>query len=108
MTPGTAARRYRSIIGQEAKGGGFLTIQKFTIPQIEYYRSLCNFVGDEKRLFDLRAEGNTLEECCEAMRIDISKAKRISRRVGDKMRSVTNMVDMDNWLRSNYVEPKAN
>lgn len=84
-----------------------LTIPQLTMPQIEYYRSLCNFVGDEKTLFDLRADGNTLEECCDIMDFDIYKIKRINKRIMEKMRSVGNMVSMESWLRTNYIESKA-
>ena len=57
-----------------------MQICDFTRPQLEYLRANCNFVGDERRLFDLRADGRTLDECCEAMNRELSSVKAISRK----------------------------
>lgn len=77
-------------------------IHQYIAPQLEYYRHFCNFVGDEKTLFDLRASGCTLEECCELMNMDISSIKRLSRKVNKKMIAVTSVVNMDKWIAENY------
>lgn len=79
-----------------------MLIKQFTIPELEYYRTYCNFVGDEKRLFDYRADGHTLDECCELMHMDMSTVKVLSRKVNKKMIKVTNVVNMDRWIRENY------
>lgn len=77
-------------------------IKNFIAPQLEYYRTYCNFVGDERKLFDYRAAGYTLDECCELMHMDISSVKRLSKKVNKKMIDVTNVVNMDRWIRENY------
>ncbi len=65
-----------------------MQICDFTRPQLEYLRTNCNFVGDERRLFDLRADGRTLDECCEAMNREMSSVKAISRKVKRKIDAV--------------------
>lgn len=79
-----------------------MIIQDFTIPELEYYRTFCNFVGDEKKLFEYRAAGKTLDECCELLHMDLSSVKRISRKVNGKMINVTNTVNMRKWIAENY------
>ena len=79
-----------------------MIIQDFTIPELEYYRTFCNFVGDEKKLFEYRAAGKTLDECCEMLHMDLSSVKRISRKVNGKMINVTNTVNMRKWIAENY------
>lgn len=79
-----------------------MIIQDFTAPQLEYYRTFCNFVGNEKKLFEFRAAGKTLDECCELLHMDLSSVKRISRKVNGKMINVTNTVNMRKWIAENY------
>ena len=57
----------------------------FTLPELEYFRAYCNFTAEEKELFDLRAQAIPLEQCAEMMNVSVSTAKRISRRVNDKI-----------------------
>lgn len=45
----------------------------------------CNFTPDEERLFRLRCQERTLEYCAEQMNVSISTAKRLSRRVNNKI-----------------------
>ena len=83
--------------------GGILILTDFTIPQLAYYRALCNFMPDELQLFDCRAKGHSLDECCDILGYDdISKVKNLSRKVNKKMIEVTNVVDMRKWIRENY------
>lgn len=78
-------------------------ISEYTLPQLEYYRTFCNFTPEEKKLFDLRAAGCTLDECCEEFGwYDVSRVKRLSRKVNNKMIRVVTAVDMDKWIRENY------
>lgn len=79
-----------------------MIIHDFTVPQLEYYRTFCNFVGDEKTLFELRASGHTLDECCEILHRDLSSVKKISRKVNKKMIYVTNVIQMEKWIEQNF------
>ena len=72
------------------------------LPQLQYYREFCNFTENERKLFDLRASGCTLEDCCDLLNMDISAVKRLSRKVNKKMIAVTSVVNMDKWIESNY------
>lgn len=62
-----------------------MQICDFTAPQLEFLRENCNFVGDEMKLFDLRANGCTLDECCDKMHRELSNVKKISRKVKRKI-----------------------
>lgn len=62
-----------------------MTISDYTVPQLEYFRQHCNFVRDEVTLFELRAEGKTLDECCEIMNREIDSVKKLSRKVNKKI-----------------------
>ncbi len=72
------------------------------LPQLQYYREFCNFTENEHKLFDLRASGCTLEDCCDLLNMDISSIKRLSRKVNKKMIAVTSVVNMDKWIAENY------
>lgn len=72
------------------------------LPQLQYYREFCNFTENERKLFDLRASGCTLEDCCDLLNMDISSVKRLSRKVNKKMIAVTSVVNMDKWIAENY------
>lgn len=54
-------------------------------PEIEYYVRECNFTPSERKLFDLRLKGASLEEIAEEMNISLSTAKRIHRKVKIKI-----------------------
>lgn len=72
------------------------------LPQLQYYRVFCNFTPQERELFDYRAAGFTLEQCCDLLSMDISSVKRLSRKVNKKMIAVTSVVNMDKWIAENY------
>lgn len=79
-----------------------MKIEQYTVPQLNFYRVYCNFTMQEQKLFDYRASGHTLDECCELMNMDLSSIKRLSRKVNKKMINVTSVVNMDRWIRENY------
>lgn len=62
-----------------------MKIYQFTVPELERFRQLANFTTDERALFEYRSKGIPLETCAEKMNISVSTAKRISRRVNDKI-----------------------
>ena len=79
-----------------------MKISENVLPQLEYYRVFCNFTPQERELFDYRASGCTLEDCCDLLNMDISSVKRLSRKVNKKMIAVTSVVNMDKWITENY------
>lgn len=60
----------------------------FTQPEIDYLVEKCNFVGNEKELFLLRATGSTIEEASEILDMPYDTVRKISRRVNKKIRRV--------------------
>ena len=65
-----------------------MKIYDFTVPELNYYRDYCNFTEDERVLFEYRAKNIPLETCAEIMNVSISTAKRISKRVNNKITRV--------------------
>lgn len=65
-----------------------MKIYDFTVPELNYFRDYCNFTEDERVLFEYRAKNIPLETCAEIMNVSISTAKRISKRVNNKITRV--------------------
>lgn len=57
----------------------------FTQPEIDYLVEKCNFVGNEKELFLLRATGSTLEEIAEVLNLSYDYTKKVSQKVNKKI-----------------------
>lgn len=66
-----------------------MNVYDFTVPELNYFRDVCNFTEPERELFELRAKCVPLEQCAERMNVSISTAKRISRRVNRKILKVS-------------------
>ena len=62
-----------------------MKVYDFTVPELNYFREYCNFTPEEKELFEYRAKNIPLETCAEIMNVSISTAKRISRRINNKI-----------------------
>ena len=62
-----------------------MKIYDFTVPELNYFREYCNFTEDERVLFEYRAKNIPLETCAEIMNVSLSTAKRISKRVNNKI-----------------------
>lgn len=62
-----------------------MKVYDFTVPELNYFRTYCNFTSDEEVLFNLRAKNVPLEQCAEIMNVSISTVKRISRKVNKKI-----------------------
>lgn len=62
-----------------------MKVYEFTVPELEYFRTYCNFTRDERTLFDYRSRNIPLEKYAELMNISVSTAKRISRNVNTKI-----------------------
>jgi hypothetical protein len=67
------------------KGYAHEVICIFTKKDIDRFLTECNFTPDEEKLFRLRCQEHTLEYCAEKMNVSISTAKRLSRRVNNKI-----------------------
>ena len=80
-----------------------MSISDNILPQLEFYRELCNFTPEERNLFDLRAKNITLDECCTELGIDdISGVKRLHTKVKKKMDLAKSLVDMEKWIKEHY------
>ena len=66
-----------------------MNVYDFTVPELDYFRDVCNFTEPERELFELRAKCVPLEQCAEQMNVSISTAKRLSRRVNRKILKVS-------------------
>lgn len=62
-----------------------MKVNDFTVPELNYFRTYCNFTEDERQLFELRAQNIPLERCAEVMNVSISTVKRMSRKVNSKI-----------------------
>ena len=62
-----------------------MIISDFTKPELDIFRSQCNFVGSEKDIFDLRSQGIPLEIIAESLNMSIDGTKRISQKVNKKI-----------------------
>ena len=65
-----------------------MIVSDFTKPELDFYRANCNFVGNEKKVFELRSQGTSLEEIAEALNMSVEGIKRISRKVNRKITRV--------------------
>lgn len=62
-----------------------MIISDFTKPELDLLRDNCNFVGCERDIFDLRSQGISIEDIAETLNLSIDGAKRISRKVNNKI-----------------------
>lgn len=62
-----------------------MVISDFTNIELEYLRRNCNFVNNEKDLFELRGQGLSLEEIAEVLNLSVDGVKKISRKVNKKI-----------------------
>ena len=66
-----------------------MTVSDFTIPELNYLRLNCNFVGLEIEVFELRSQGFPLEQIAEYLNMSVEGVKRISRKVNSKIKRVS-------------------
>ena len=62
-----------------------MIISEFTLPELEYFRKNCNFVGIEAQVFELRSRGRSLEQIAELLHLSVDGVKKISRKVNKKI-----------------------
>lgn len=62
-----------------------MKVYDFTVPELNYFRTYCNFTKDESTLFEYRARNIPLEQYAELMNVSISTIKQLSRKVNNKI-----------------------
>lgn len=62
-----------------------MIISNFTEPELDRFRKLCNFVGDEVFVFEYRSQGIPLEQIAEILNLSVDGVKKISRKVNKKI-----------------------
>ena len=65
-----------------------MIVSNFTVPELNYLRTACNFVGNEERVFELRSQGLPLEEIAEILNMSVTHIGRISQKVNNKIKRV--------------------
>lgn len=69
-------------------------IPDFTKPEIDYIIENANFTRQEKMLFTMRNNEHSMEECAELMNVGDSTAKRINKRMMNKIMKVIAHMDI--------------
>ena len=67
-----------------------MIVSDFTVPELNFFREQCNFVGNELKVFDLRSQGVPLEEIAEHLDMSVEGIKKISRKVNRKITVIQN------------------
>ena len=65
-----------------------MVISDFTVPELNYLRDNCNFVGDEIYLFEARSRGVPLERIAEDLNMAPSTARALSCKVNKKIKRI--------------------
>ena len=65
-----------------------MIVSDFTVPELDRLRTVCNFVGNEMRVFELRSQGIPLEEIAETLNMSVEGIKKVSRKVNNKITRV--------------------
>lgn len=65
-----------------------MIISEFTVPELDYFRQNCNFVGNEIDVFEYRSQGVTQEHIAQYTGLTVSGVKYVSRKINDKIKRV--------------------
>lgn len=65
-----------------------MVVSSFTVPELNYLRDNCNFVGTESDVFEMRSKGIPLEEIAELLNMSAEGIKKVSRKVNNKITRV--------------------
>lgn len=65
-----------------------MIVANFTVPELNFLRDNCNFVGNEIDVFELRSRGIPLEEIAETLNMSAEGIKKVSRKVNSKITRV--------------------
>lgn len=77
-----------------------MKVYDFTLPQIEYYRTFCNFDEKEAAVFELRRKNIPLAQCAEMLQYD--DIRKISQRVNKKVLKMTDDKRINEWIENVY------
>lgn len=69
-------------------------IPDFTKPELDYIIENANFTTQEKMLFTMRNNERSMEECAELLNVGDSTAKRINKRMMNKIMKVIAHMDI--------------
>ena len=62
-----------------------MVISDFTGIELQQLRMDCNFVNNERDVFEFRSQGLSLEEIAEILNLSVDGVKKISRKVNKKI-----------------------
>ena len=62
-----------------------MIVSDYTVPELDRFREQCNFVGNERQVFESRSQGIPLEEIAEMLNMSVENVKKISRKVNCKI-----------------------
>ena len=62
-----------------------MIVSDFTVPELNFLRDNCNFVGNEIDVFELRSRGIPLERIAETLNMSAEGIKKVSRKVNNKI-----------------------
>lgn len=62
-----------------------MVISGYTNIELDYLRKMCNFVGYESDVFEMRSKGIPLEQIAEDLNLSVDGTKKISRKVNNKI-----------------------
>lgn len=62
-----------------------MIVSDFTVPELDHLRAMCNFVGYEIDVFELRSKGIPLEQIAETLNMSVEGIQKISRKVNSKI-----------------------
>ena len=65
-----------------------MVVSDFTVPELNIFREQCNFVGNERDVFEMRSQGIPLEEIAETLNMSVTHIGRISQKVNNKIKRV--------------------
>ena len=65
-----------------------MVVSSFTVPELNFFRDNCNFVGNESQVFELRSQGIPLEEIAEILNMSAEGIKKVSKKVNNKIMRV--------------------
>ena len=62
-----------------------MQIYDYTVPELQRYRELCNFIDDEMEYFNLRSRGRSNIQIAIAMNVSEAQVSKVAKRVRAKM-----------------------
>lgn len=62
-----------------------MIISDYTVPELDFFRAQCNFVGNEKDVFELRSRGVPLKIIAGQIGLTLDGVKKVSMKVNGKI-----------------------